>query len=447
MKNALTALGLLAALAIGCLYGFAATEKHWFPFRLVRAAYLKVKPAAAPRRAVMAAADAGKAAQREAIGALTQLPYLQGYNPASGKSGVRVYDETRASPGWNLAVSAHGASAQLLDMRGAAHHRWSIDAKRVWPGLKLDPGRRAYGEYWRSAELLPEGDLLVVWEFIGMARIDRRSQLKWATDNGAHHDLAVAADGTIYALTREVHVVPSVNKDDPVYEDFVSILEPDGRTRRRISLLKAFEGSDYAAVLAGMPESGDILHANSLSILDGGLASRSPAFRAGNLLVSLRSLNAVAILDPQSEKIVWALLGQWRAQHSPSLLANGRLLVFDNFGGLKLGTSRVIELDPFTQEIAWRYGEKPGQAMFSETNGGAQRLENGDTLILESNAGRALEITPEGETVWEYVNPFRVGEKQELQATLTELMRLPASLPIDWADHPASPGAPANAAP
>jgi hypothetical protein len=100
----------------------------------------------------------------------------------------------------------------------------------------------------------------------------------------------------------------------------------------------------------------------------------------------------------------------------------------------------VIELDPFTQEIAWRYGEKPGQGMFSETNGGAQRLENGDTLILESNAGRALEITPQGETVWEYVNPFRVGEKQELQATLTQLVRLPASLPIDWADHPASAG-------
>src|SRR5262249_2847545 len=159
-----------------------------------------------------------------------------------------------------------------------------------------------------------------------------------------------------YALTREVHVVPSVNKDDPVYEDFVSILEPDGRTRRRISLLKAFEGSDYAAVLTGMPESGDILHANGLALLDRRLASGWPAFRAGNLLISLRSLNAVAILDPQTEKIVWALLGQWRAQHSPSFLANGRLLVFDNFGGLKLGTSRVIELDPFTQEIAWRYG-------------------------------------------------------------------------------------------
>ncbi len=214
------------------------------------------------------------------------------------------------------------------------------------------------------------------------------------------------------------------------------MLTPDGKELRRISLLTAFERSDYAAVLAHMASEGDILHANSVVILDGRLADRSPAFRAGNLLVSFRSLDVVAVLDPQAEKIVWALLGPWRAQHSPRILENGRMLLFDNFAGMRLGFSRVLEIDPFTQVIAWRYGEREGQRIFSESNGQADRLGNGDTLIVDPMPDGRSRSRPEGETVWEYVNPYRAGEKKELQATLTQLSRLPAGLDLGWADHP-----------
>ena len=436
MKKALVGLALFAALVGAFLYGFVGRERRWFPYYPLRDAYRALKPAPVPHRYARTPADTSALAQREAVGALTQLPYLQGYNPASGKSGVLVYDEARAFPGWNLAVSAHKSQALLLDMRGLAHHRWSIESKKVWPDLKVGRGQVHYAEYWRRAELLPGGDLLAIWEYIGLAKVDKDSRLKWASANGAHHDLAVATDGTIYVLTREWRVVPTVNARDPVDVDFVAVLSPDGKELKKISLLTAFERSDYAAVLANMASEGDILHANSVFILDGRLADRSPAFRAGNLLISFRSLDVVAVLDPQAEKIVWALLGPWRAQHSPRILENGRMLLFDNFAGMRLGTSRVLEIDPFTQVIAWRYGEKEGQRIFSESNGQAERLGNGDTLIVESNAGRAIEVTPGGETVWEYVNPFRAGEKKELQATLPQLSRLPESLDISWADHP-----------
>ena len=121
------------------------------------------------------------------------------------------------------------------------------------------------------------------------------------------------------------------------------------------------------------------------------------------------------------------MLGPWRAQHSAHILENGRMLLFDNFARMRLGCSRVPEIDPFTQVIAWRYGEAEGQRIFSQSNGEAQRLGNGDTLIVESNAGRAIEVTPAGETVWEYINPFRAGEEKDLQATLTR--RLPHPSP------------------
>jgi len=52
--------------------------------------------------------------------------------------------------------------------------------------------------------------------------------------------------------------------------------------------------------------------------------------------------------------------------------------------------------------------------------GNAQRLLNGNTLITESS-GRFFEVTREGATVWEYINPFfdkpSLAVSQTLRAT------------------------------
>ena len=64
--------------------------------------------------------------------------------------------------------------------------------------------------------------------------------------------------------------------------------------------------------------------------------------------------------------------------------------------------------------------------------GAATRLENGNTLITESDGGRAVEVTPSGETIWEFYNPHRAGSKADFIATLPEMIRLPESLPSGW---------------
>jgi hypothetical protein len=51
-----------------------------------------------------------------------------------------------------------------------------------------------------------------------------------------------------------------------------------------------------------------------------------------------------------------------------------------------------------------------------------QWLPNGNLLITESMQGRAFEVDPEGQLVWEY---FHVVDKGRL-ALLTEAHRLPA---------------------
>lgn len=172
-----------------------------------------------------------------------------------------------------------------------------------------------------------------------------------------------------------------------------------------------------------MAPEGDAFHTNTLTRLDGSQTSRSPAFAEGNLLVSVRELDVVAIIDPLARRVVWAVEGPWKGQHEPVLLESGTLLVFDNDPEGEF--SRVIEIDPFSGEILWQFGGDETQAFHSPTGGSAQRLPNGNTLIVESTAGRAFEITPAGDVVWEFVNPHRAGRDGERIGPLFDVVRLP----------------------
>ena len=116
----------------------------------------------------------------------------------------------------------------------------------------------------------------------------------------------------------------------------------------------------------------------------------------------------MALLDQQSERIVWLTTGPWMRQHDADLLPNGHLLLFDNEGDLGAhGASRVLEIDPATGGIVWSYHGKDGEPLESIVRSSQDRLPNGNTLIVESDAGRVIEVTPDDRIVWEFVNPVR----------------------------------------
>ncbi|MCK5596157.1 MAG: hypothetical protein KAJ04_01800, partial [Candidatus Eisenbacteria sp.] len=138
------------------------------------------------------------------------------------------------------------------------------------------------------------------------------------------------------------------------------------------------------------------------------------------------------VIDMEREEVVWTMSGMWLQQHCPSVLDNGNILLFDNQGDY--GSSRIIEFNPTTQEIAWLYAGDAENGFYSEKFGTVQRLPNGNSLIAESHFGRALEVTPSGDIVWEYYNPARAGDSNEFIANLFEIERLPRDFPTDWLD-------------
>lgn len=385
-------------------------------------------------RAGSALEDAGRDFQ--AVG------YLSGYEPASGLKGVTAHIEDMAYQGVNLITSGHGQEAFLIDMEGRVLHRWAYEFSRAFPDYADVEGRIEVGvffkDFWRRSYLYPNGDLLAIYDGFGMIKLDRHSRLIWAVEHGCHHDMFVDENGLVYVITREPRMLPRLNRDLKVLEDFIVVLDPEARIIRKVSVVGALERSAYASYLRSIPKISDILHTNTVEVLDGSHADLSPLFRKGNVLISIRNISMIGILDMQAEEVVWALSGQWLAQHDPTLLADGSILLFDNQGNN--GMSKVIEFDPFTQAIEWAYEGTPENGFYSETSGTAHRLPNGNTLIVESNSGRAFEVTRQNRIVWEYYSPYRAGEEDRLIATLFDVVRLDRAYVAEWLDEVAGAG-------
>ena len=342
-------------------------------------------------------------------------------------SGVLRYDPARTQPGYTLYTVAPDLSVHLIDMNGREVHRWFVPKDEAIPEVKSL--RTLYGLLEPQVEggyLYPNGDLILVYEVKSLGfpatpllKLDKDSHIIWRSTIASHHAIEIAGD-RIYALTGammgELLAMPPTLPERAItaFAEHVSILDSSGRTLSSQSIGEAMGNTKDMRILDEVLLGPvlDTLHSNSLDVLTEQTARFIPGAKPGNVLISLRNLDMLVVMDLDSDTIVWALRGSWRHQHDAKMLANGHILMFDNEGGLMHGRSRALEIDPNTAGIVWSYDGTENDPLNSADNrGGVQRLSNGNTLINESNAGRLLEVTPDGSIVWEYVNPVQSEER------------------------------------
>ncbi|HMA14850.1 MAG TPA: arylsulfotransferase family protein, partial [Kiloniellaceae bacterium] len=177
-----------------------------------------------------------------------------------------------------------------------------------------------------------------------------------------------------------------------------------------VSVIDALARSKYEWLLNRVSwyNKHDFIHTNNIDLVEAAEVEALPFAEEGQVLLSFRDIDTIALLDVDKEEIVWAMRGHWFGQHDPDILANGNILIYDNLGHFgEGGQTRIIEVDPLTTGIEWVYAGSGEQPFLSEARGAQQRLPNGNTLITESHGGRIFEVTADGRMVWEYLNPVR----------------------------------------
>ena len=316
-------------------------------------------------------------------------------------TGVRFHTPPRCYPGYTLVTTNSGDHATLLDMEGRICHRWQCSEGIV------------------SASLLPNGhlmcltgvsDLELVKHLGGSSaavlELDWHGNVVWAYRDQMIHlgaerlpngnTLVLLWEGIPSELASQVRGGYTADEDPgQMFGDKVIEVTPDGSVTyewRSWEHLRVEE--DVICPLEHRNEWG---HGNSLKTTPN-----------GDLLVSFRQTDVIGIVDRATGDFRWKWgPGVISHQHDATYLENGRVLLFDNgTHRRRIAFSRVIEVDPETDEIAWEYQDKPPFAFYSSFLSGAQRLPNGNTLICEGAPGRVLEVTPDKEMVWEYISPF-----------------------------------------
>ena len=354
-------------------------------------------------------------------------------------SGVVSHVPDMSFAGYNVEVSSTAFEARLLDMEGHEIHKWKLDRNaisRAWVA-NGNPTHDLSALYWRRVKPMEDGSLLVMFDnsritpySLGIAKLDWDSNLIWSAPDHYHHALDVAPDGKIYTLFQALveespAVAPTI--DAPYLDDGVAILDSSGRELRRISLVEALVDTPYSGLLEDLGNElivGDPAHMNTMRWITAGVAKNLPFANEGDLLLSIRNISTVLVLRPESGKVVWAKKGPWFGQHDPVFSDEGTLILFDNHG-LRNQVSRIVEWDVQSEKIVQEFSGDPALPIYSDLYGTVSYLPNGNRLLSSAYDGRAIEFTPEGETVWEWRTDRRFGDDLERVGNLMEMVRVP----------------------
>lgn len=364
---------------------------------------------------------------------LASLPYTDWSGPAADvvKNGVTQFDRQKAFDGLNLYNSRNLSKAHLMDMNGKIIHTWAVPGKDSWHTIKA----------------LKEGDLLALVKDRKVIRLGWDSGVKWEYKGNFHHEIVVSSNGLIYLPTRRVEFWKTTDFQIPVVKEYLTVLSQDGTFVKEIDLFDALnpmipeqkirdirawaqtngvdrELTDQVTkhLVWWENKAADTFHLNSIELIERSVPSIA---EKGDFLLSIRELNLICIFREGTGKLVWTWgPAEIQRQHHATLLDNGHILLFDN--GIERGYSRVIEIDPATKRIVWEYRTPEAKDFFSFRRGAAQRIPNGNTLITESDRGRAFEVSPDGKIVWEFFNPD-VHPKNKKRAIIYRLTRIPGS--------------------
>jgi hypothetical protein len=297
-----------------------------------------------------------------------------------------------------------GYSARLYNHSGKHLHTWPLDYEALDPDGPLNKHESPHGFLvFRDGSIIvnfDQGDVL--------ARVDSCGKPVWTKPGVYHHLMRQAEDGSVWTWRGE----GSAYSQYQYLENF----DPEtGATIREIGLVEDLiqNRGVASAVFLIRPDFrfkrfkkdpnkiDDIFHPNDIDVLYSDLAPMFPGFKTGDLLISLRQLNLVAVLDPDKLVLKWWSHGPWRWQHDPDFTPDGKISVYNNNAGL--GRSEIIKIDPKTNEISNDLFE--GEVRFySNTMGKHQYLPNGNILIVVPGEGRVLVVSSAGQKVMEFNN-------------------------------------------
>ena len=331
----------------------------------------------------------------------------------TAKRGVTFYDPLKADNGYTLFSGLYGKDMWLIDMEGRILNRWRLPYIPGAHGILLPNGNLLFAGQLKSVK-----ELGLPREFSGMGGIlvelDWNGNIVWQAEAPyQNHDFHYSENG---------HILYLAWPPDGAIPEEIAAKVKGGRSG---SELKELGGKIWSDSVVEIDRNGrTIWNWVAYEHLDPEIDALDPMAnrtvwpyinavwrcRDENILLSARYTSEILKIEYPSGKIIGRYgKGRISRQHDCRELENGNILLFDNGAhrcGYESRYSRIVEIDPETDEIVWEYKADPPYTFYSPQCSGSERLPNANTIICEAWHGRIFEVTIDGELVWEYSSPF-----------------------------------------
>ena len=303
---------------------------------------------------------------------------------------------------------------------------WELRSKEDALELGRDPEYLPNGGLWpdKIIEIKPLNDDRgeIVWEWHSWDHViqDRDPSLRNYGDPAEHPEL--------------LDINASAQKPDSISADSLAILINMGRMWPNASIdnrgsdIYHFNAINYNAELdqiaVSSPELSEVFiidHSTTTEEAAGHTGGRWG--KGGDFLYRWGNPENYHHGDSTDRKLFYQHDVRWVPEGYPGA---GHLTIYNNDipSNRKdsLHYSAIYEIDPIIEDgnyvrldngrfapedPPWVYVAPDTVSFYGGFISGSHRLPNGNTFINEGPRGRFMEVTPDGELVWEYLNPFR----------------------------------------
>ncbi len=389
------------------------------------------------------------------------------YPPSGDSAGGLLLNEPGAAAGYTLFILRAGSrKLYLIDTLGRIAHIWRLEdnphGKGIHHAKLLDNGNLLIIRWSGVFELDPRGN--IVWQYdIGgvhhdflkmpngnvMLLVKANKTREQAIAAGANPEF-VNEHGLEYDYLLEVRPTGAsggevvwewsvwdhlVQDYDPTKPNYGAIAKHPERIDINFLLEpapKRLHDWTHANAIDYNPELDQIMlssrHFSELWIIDHSTTTYEARGGAGgnggmggDLLYRWGNPRAYDRGTLADQRLFWQHQTYWIP---PGLPGAGNILLFNNgneFRGKERFYSSADEIDPPADgyryrrdedaayppdALAWTYAAQTPADFYAPLMSGAQRLPNGNTLIVDGPAGTIFQVTPDGKPVWKYIIPW-----------------------------------------
>lgn len=261
---------------------------------------------------------------------------------------------------------------------------------------------------------------------------DKNNEPVWVSQENAHHMVNFTADmQKMLLMTSEIISIngASVRSDCFSIRDLNNNKLHEWCLGKHLSELESM-GYNYHGLWTVALNSyyknetakKEVSHANSFyEIGPNALEKKHPAFSRGNFILHLYGpTKALLVLDSQLQKILWHKkmdvlnldgINHRIHTHDNQITPEGNLISYFSSVESVLESqklqhhSRLVELNPLTDEVVWQYKRKPLESFFSPILASVSKVNKDNYLFNDGFS--AYEVTSSGEVVWQFKNPER----------------------------------------